>query len=233
MTRQVCRALTFRAPGADPPAPTVDGDTHRQTTGAAMNRRALLVATALGATALFAAGCGGSSGGGSAAKPVNPNGPEISPAGDIPDNQAFVAYAPAGAGFTVKVPEGWARTTTAGGVTFTDKLNSVTVARPTAGKAPTAASATSTEIPRLARTVKGFADARASTVTRNAGRAVRITYLADSSPDAVTGKTRRNAVERYEFFRSGKRFVLTLAGPKGADNVDPWKIVTDSLRWTR
>jgi hypothetical protein len=27
--------------------------------------------------------------------------------------------------------------------------------------------------------------------------------------------------------------VLTLSGPKGADNVDPWKIVTDSLRYTR
>ncbi|MDT7564604.1 MAG: hypothetical protein QOG76_3228, partial [Pseudonocardiales bacterium] len=25
---------------------------------------------------------------------------------------------------------------------------------------------------------------------------------------------------------------LTLSGPKGADNVDPWRKVTDSLRWT-
>ena len=30
----------------------------------------------------------------------------------------------------------------------------------------------------------------------------------------------------------GKDVVLTLSGPKGADNVDPWRIVTDSLRWT-
>jgi hypothetical protein len=25
--------------------------------------------------------------------------------------------------------------------------------------------------------------------------------------------------------------VLTLSGPKGADNVDPWRIVSDSLKW--
>jgi hypothetical protein len=24
---------------------------------------------------------------------------------------------------------------------------------------------------------------------------------------------------------------LTLSGPTNADNVDPWKIVTDSVRW--
>ncbi len=200
-----------------------------------MNRLVPLAATALSAAVLLAAGCGGSSsGGGSPSKPVDPNGPEVSPPGDIPDNQAFVAYAPAGAGFTVRVPEGWARTTAAGATTFTDKLNAITVARPTAAaKRPTAASATATEIPRLAKTVKGFAAARATTVTRTAGPAVRITYLADSAPDAVTGRTRRNAVERYEFFRSGKRVVLTLSGPKGADNVDPWRIVTDSLRWRR
>jgi hypothetical protein len=200
-----------------------------------MNRLALLAATALGAAALLATGCGGSSGGGgSPARPVDPNGPEVSPPGDIPDNQAFVAYAPAGAGFTVKVPEGWARTTAAGATTFTDKLNAITVAKPAAAATPaTAASATATEIPRLAKAVKGFAGARASTVTRTAGPAVRITYLADSAPDAVTGRTRRNAVERYEFFRHAKRVVLILSGPKGADNVDPWRIVTDSLRWTR
>jgi hypothetical protein len=199
-----------------------------------MKRLVMLTATALCAAASLAAGCGGSSGGGSAAEPLNPNGPEISPAGDIPDNQAFVVYAPAGWGLAVKVPEGWARSTTATAATFTDKLNSVAVEKPgAAAKAPTIAGARATELPRLARTVTGFAGGRASIVSRTAGRVLRITYLASSPPDAVTGKTHRDAVERYEFFRAGKRAVLTLAGPEGADNVDPWKVVTDSLRWTR
>jgi hypothetical protein len=41
----------------------------------------------------------------------------------------------------------------------------------------------------------------------------------------------RDAVERYVFFHKGTLHVLTLSGPKGADNVDPWKIVTSSVRW--
>jgi hypothetical protein len=234
VARMFCLALTFGAPGDDPRPPTVAGDVHRRPTGAAMKRLAMLAATALSAAASIVAGCGGSSGRGSAAKPVDPNGPEVSPAGDIPDNQAFVVYAPAGWGLTVKVPEGWARTTTATAATFTDKLNSVAVQKPSpAAKAPTIAGATSSELPRLAGTVKGFAGGRAAVVRRTAGRALRITFLASSPPDAVTGRTHRNAVERYEFFRSGKRAVLTLAGPRGADNVDPWRIVTDSLHWTR
>src|SRR5262245_28306010 len=58
---------------------------------------------------------------------VNPNGPETNPAGDIPDNQVFVDYTPPAGGFTVKVPEGWARSSRSGAVTFADKLNSVTM----------------------------------------------------------------------------------------------------------
>jgi len=60
-----------------------------------------------------------------------------------------------------------------------------------------------------------------------------VTYQADSRADPVTGKVHTNAVERYLFFRHGTEVQLTLAGPKGADNVDPWRIVTESLRWTR
>ena len=56
-----------------------------------------------------------------------------------------------------------------------------------------------------------------------------VTYEADSAPNAVTGKAVREAVERYTFWRAGQQVVLTLSGPKGADNVDPWRIVTNSL----
>jgi hypothetical protein len=49
----------------------------------------------------------------------------------------------------------------------------------------------------------------------------------------VTGKSVTDAVERYTFTKGTNIAVLTLSGPQGADNVDPWRIVTDSLRWTR
>ena len=65
-----------------------------------------------------------------------------------------------------------------------------------------------------------------------AGSAVLITYQADSAPNEVTGKVVADAVERYEFWDNGTTVVLTLSGPVGADNVDPWRTVTDSFRWT-
>jgi hypothetical protein len=42
----------------------------------------------------------------------------------------------------------------------------------------------------------------------------------------------RDDVERYEFWRGDHEVVLTLSAPHGADNVDPWRTVTDSFRWT-
>jgi hypothetical protein len=189
-----------------------------------MVRFALAASVAL---ALLVAGCGGGS---NAA--VNPNTAETSPPGDIPDNQAFVAYTPPGGGYSVKVPEGWARTASGGAVTFTDKLNSIRMESVAATSAPTVAEARRAGVAQLAQTVKGFKAGSVSSVDRTAGKAIRITYLADSATDAVTGKTGRDAVERYVFFHSGTQVVLTLSGPKGADNVDPWKIVTDSVRWS-
>jgi hypothetical protein len=198
-----------------------------------------VVAAVAAALALGVAGCGGSSSpsnppaAGSKARTVDPNGPEVSPAGDIPDNQAYVAYSPPGAGYSVKVPEGWARTTSGGVTSFTDKLNRIRMQTVPAPVALTVRDARSSEIPKLAKHVAGFNAGTVSTVTRSAGPAVRITYQANSPTDPVTGRSHTDAVERYVFFHGGKDVVLTLSGPKGADNVDPWRIVTDSLRYTR
>jgi hypothetical protein len=133
----------------------------------------------------------------------------------------------------VKVPEGWARRTVGGAVTFTDKLNSVRLESMAASAPPTVRHVRQTEVPKLTRTVRGFNAGTVRAVTRPAGVAVRITYLATAKPDPVTGKAGRDAVERYVFFHNGRDLVLTLSGPKGADNVDPWRIITESVRWSR
>jgi hypothetical protein len=181
-------------------------------------RSALAAGTA--AVAMGVAGCGGSASpgtpaasSGGPARTVDPNAAEISPAGDIPDDQAFVAYRPPGGGYEVKVPEGWARTSSGGVTSFTDKLNRIQMQT----------------LPAKTKRPAG----RVTTVTRRAGRAVRIAYEARSPADPVTGRSHTNAVERYVFSHDGRDVVLTLSGPKGADNIDPWKIVTDSLRYTR
>jgi len=70
-----------------------------------------------------------------------------------------------------------------------------------------------------------------SEVIRRGGHAVLLTYQGDSPPDQVTGKVVRDAFERFTFYRAGRRVDLTLSGPTTADNVDPWRIVSDSLRW--
>ena len=157
---------------------------------------------------------------------------ETNPAGDIPDNQAFVPFAPPDGGFTVKIPEGWASSTAGPTTTFTDKLNQVQVTSSRTGAAPTTASATSTDVPALKGKIPNFAIGQVSTVSRPAGPAVLLTYQGDSAPNPVTGKVIRDAFERYSFFHAGIRVDLTLSGPTNADNVDPWRTVTDSLRWS-
>jgi hypothetical protein len=188
--------------------------------------RALIAALLAALTLSFAvASCGGSAP--SSAKPVSPNAPEAPAAGDIPDNQAYVAYSPPRAGFAVKVPEGWSRTAKGATVTFTDKLNSITMESRPAPADPKGA-----ETARVKQEFKGVTGVTVSTVKRKAGPATRIAFQAQGTPDAVTGKTPAMAVERYVWVHKGKEIVLTLSGGKGADNVDPWRIVTDSLRFT-
>ncbi|MFJ5307547.1 hypothetical protein [Streptomyces sp. NPDC088350] len=158
---------------------------------------------------------------------------ESNPPGDIPDNQVYVAYRPAGGftGFTVKVPEGWARTGQGATTVFTDKLNTVQVTAATASAAPTVGSVTNTVVPQLKVRVTKFAAPKVTEVTRHAGRVVRLTYQGDSAKDPVTGKVVRDAFERYAFYRQGHEVDLTLSGPVNADNVDPWRIVSDSFAW--
>jgi hypothetical protein len=133
----------------------------------------------------------------------------------------------------VKVPEAWARTLSPGTASFTDKLNSITIQLASAAAAPTAASARGREFPQVQAAGHRVRLTDIGTVSRNAGTVVVLRYQADSQPDPVTGKVYRNAVERYEYYKNGTEAVVTLTGPAGADNVDPWRKVTDSFRWLR
>jgi hypothetical protein len=164
---------------------------------------------------------------------VNPNAPETLPPGDIPDTIAYVPYAVPGRGLTFSTPEGWSRKATPDGVIFTDKLNTVQLIDTHAPGPITVASARRTEVPKLAATLKGFKLQSVSVVSRPAGAAVTIKYLGYSAPDPVTGKFGVLAFERYEFFHNGREVSLVLSSPLGSDNVDPWRNVTSSLRFTK
>ncbi|MFB7454537.1 hypothetical protein [Streptomyces sp. NPDC056194] len=132
----------------------------------------------------------------------------------------------------MKVPEGWSRTQAAdGNVTFTDKLNRIELSGAPAATSPTPQSVNAAVVPTLRVQVHGFTLGRITTVSRAAGPAVLVTYQGDGPVDPVTGKAAHDSFERYVFFKNGHQAVLTLSGPTGADNVDPWRTVTDSLRW--
>lgn len=156
---------------------------------------------------------------------------EVSPAGDIPDNQAFVPFSPKSGRYTVTVPEGWARTEIGPATSFTDKLNTIRMEASIAPAAPSTATSLADELPILKVDEQHVSAAKSSRVTRKAGAAILLTYQRDGAPNPVTGKVVREAVERYEFWRKGTQVSLTLSGPVGADNVDPWRIVSDSFTW--
>ncbi|MEV5795769.1 hypothetical protein [Streptomyces sp. NPDC052192] len=131
----------------------------------------------------------------------------------------------------MKVPEGWARTGHGPVTEFRDKLNSIRISAVSVSSAPTAGSVKTDVIPQLKRQVSKFSGPKVSAVSRHAGPVVLLTYKADSAADPVTGKVVRDAVERYAFYRQGHEVDLTLSGPVNADNVDPWRIVSDSFAW--
>ena len=162
---------------------------------------------------------------------VDPNAPEVVEPGDIPDDQVFVPYSAQDAAFTVQVPEGWARTEGGGVVTFTDKYNSITINETAGTVAPTVDSVTATGLADVSGDPT-FTLVDVAPVTRNAGDGVVATYEVGSAANAVTGKKALLAVERYVFVHNGIQVTLTLSGAKGADNVDPWTIVSDSLAWS-
>ena len=52
---------------------------------------------------------------------------ERNPPGDIPDDQVFVPYTSSAGSYSLKVPEGWARSEKGSDVNFIDKFDGVAV----------------------------------------------------------------------------------------------------------
>ncbi|MFL5767492.1 MAG: hypothetical protein ACJ758_06560 [Actinomycetota bacterium] len=158
--------------------------------------------------------------------------PEVNPPGDIPDNTQFVPYTSKDGGFTVTVPEGWSRRTHNSSVSFSDKLNTITLSWVSAAKPPSLRSAKASDIPQLSSSELAFRLQSVKTVTLPAGKAVMIDYGANSKPNGVTGKQYRLVILRYDLFNNGTEVHLVLSSPVGADNVDPWNTVTQGFKWS-
>jgi hypothetical protein len=156
--------------------------------------------------------------------------PEKSPPGDIPDEQLFVPYE-SPVGFTIDIPEGWAKTENGNSVVFADKYNIIDIAVSDAATAPTAQSVQTDMIPALVATDRAIEVGNVSDVTLPGGAAVRLDYASNSDPNPVTNKQVRLEDNRYVFFKDGKLVTVTFAAPFGADNVDAWKQMAESFKW--
>ena len=198
---------------------------------------AAILLSACGGGSTPAASSGGSSptgsNGGSPSAPASesPIPTEQNPPGDIPDTIAFVPYTSKAGGFTISTPEGWSRTATPSSVTFTDKLNTIVVNWRDVASPPTISSVRAQEVVGLQTSERAFTLGSIAGTTLPAGPAVLTTYQANSEPNAVTGQQYRLDVQRYSLYHDGTEIVIELRAPVGSDNVDPWRIVTQSFAW--
>lgn len=151
--------------------------------------------------------------------------------GDIPDTQAFVPYTSVEGGYTILMPEGWARRDDGPNVQFSDKLHTFSVDVRCANSPPTVNSVTSSEVPALAKQVPAFELIEIKAIDLPAGPAILIRYRANSVPDEVTGKQHRLDVDRYEFFKDGRLVAVSLAVPAGSDNADVSNLIARSFQW--
>jgi hypothetical protein len=212
----------------------------------ARQQGAALAAALLAATL---AGCGGSgssaaAGGGARTSATAPAGgtghnaaaqspvpAESNPPGDIPDTTVYVTYQSPAGHFQLKVPEGWSRRSTSTSSTFTSNLNSITTAWMPKAAAPTVSAARATTVRALQASTLAFRLQAVRSVSLAGGPAVQLIYQVNSAPNPVTGRQYRLVIERFEFYRKGQSAVLSLSSAVGSDNVDPWRIVSQSFRW--
>jgi hypothetical protein len=155
---------------------------------------------------------------------------EKNPPGDIPDSQVFIDYN-SKLGFTMKVPEGWARADSADGASFIDKLDGVVVTETATDQKPTVATVKTDYVPRLQKSLRAVKVSAVKAVKLPSGSAIRIAYTSNSEPNAVTNKQVRLENERFLYFKDGKLVSLELYAPKGADNVDQWQLMSRSFKW--
>jgi hypothetical protein len=156
---------------------------------------------------------------------------EISPIGDIPDTQAFVKYTSTQGGYSLEVPEGWARTVHEPDVSFIDKFNGVNLAVVKADKIPTTTTIKDNQAADLVKNGRAVKILGINEVTLPIGKVILVKFESNSEPNSVTNKQVRQDNENYYYYKDGKMAVLTLWAPLGADNVDQWKKMSESMSW--
>jgi hypothetical protein len=116
-------------------------------------------------------------------------------------------------------------------VRFADKCNTVDITVAPAQQGPTTATVTDHEVASLVKNGRAVKIGTVRNVTLRSGPALLIAYTSNSAPNSVTNKQLRLEHNRYLIYRGGKLATLDLSAPLGADNVDQWKLMSNSFQW--
>jgi hypothetical protein len=149
--------------------------------------------------------------------------------GDIPDNQQFLTFRNATGGYSIQYPEGWARSGSGTNVTFQDKSNMITI-QVSPGSQPSTASV-GKELKQQAASDPCLSPGTPQTATTGPNQAIKVTYTTRGAKSPVTGQRNKVSVDRYVFFKGGKVATVDLSNPVGVDNVDAYRMISESFRW--
>jgi hypothetical protein len=149
--------------------------------------------------------------------------------GDVPDNQVFLVLQNPAGGYSIKYPEGWAQRGSGPMVTIQDKNNIVRIeVAKGAAVSPALARA---DLEKLKRSAPSLQFQAPTTLTLNGKPAVKVVYTTVSAANPVTGKRVKLVVDRYYVAGAGKHAVIDLGTPEGVDNVDAYRLISQSFRW--
>lgn len=193
------------------------------------------------ATAPATAGPGATGSGASARLPIATAATGSSPAesqpadvgttsGDVPDNAVFLTFRDPKLGFTVQYVEGWQVSSAGDDVTIRDKDSSETI-QVVSGQSDVAGYVASTDLPAL-KAQTGFSLIKEDKVAVGDASLTHLAYHLPAPPDPVTGKQVSSTVDRYYVPGPTGIAVVSLSTPDGVDNVDAFRQMIESFRWT-
>ena len=150
--------------------------------------------------------------------------------GDIPDNAVFLTYRGANPAFTIQYVEGWQVSQQPDGVVVRDKDSSETVSI-AARQADVRGYVTSTDLPAL-EALSGFKLVSQNVVKVGGSNDIHLVYHLPAPPDPVTGKQVPSTVDRYYVPGPTGLAIVSLSTPDGVDNVDAFREMIESFRWS-
>ena len=165
-----------------------------------------------------------------AAADEQPLKPERNPPGDIPDNQVFIDYV-SPLGFSLKVPEGWARQDLLTACRSPTNMAASPLPRPKPRRCRASKRQSRRLCPSSRRVRTPSPSPPSSRSSFPPDRRCSISYGSNSDPNPVTNKAIRLENDRYYFWKDGKLVAVNFSAPAGADNADQWDMMAKSFRW--